>query len=125
MAKRKSQIQQAEIVQRFAARLRELRASRGFTQAELARAARVTASYVWRLESGAVAPGIDLVARLAKALGATVHDLLPDEAVDDVPLLKERATGLFESLVGQADRETLLLLCPLLSRIAESPTRRR
>src|SRR5205823_8138284 len=60
MAKRKPRIQHAEVVGLFAARLREVRRSRGLTQAELAQRATVTASYVWRLESGGAAPGIDL-----------------------------------------------------------------
>lgn len=126
MAKRKSQIQHAEIVERFSGRLRELRLSRGMTQAELARLALVTASYVGRLESAGAAPGIDLVERLATALGTSTHDLLPTtESPDTLPILQERARTLFESLMKSASREDLLFLCPLLSRLAESPTRRR
>jgi transcriptional regulator with XRE-family HTH domain len=127
MAKKKAkQIEHAEVVQRFAARLREVRSSRGLTQAELARAAHVTASYVWRLESAGAAPGIDLVSRLAAALGTTVHDLLPaTESVETLDLLRERAKTLFDGLLQTADRETLLMLCPLLARLGESPTRRR
>jgi transcriptional regulator with XRE-family HTH domain len=126
MPKRKPHIQQAKIVERFAARLRELRTSRGLTQAELARAAKVTPSYVWRLEDAGAAPGIDLVERLAVALGATTHDLLPTtDLPDTVSILRERAADLCEDLVASADRETLLMLCPLLARLGESPTRRR
>jgi transcriptional regulator with XRE-family HTH domain len=96
------------------------------TQVELARTARVTQSYIYRLESALVAPGIDLVERIATALGTTVHDLLPiGEAPDSVAILNERAEKLFEALKESADRETLLMLCPLLARLAESPTRRR
>jgi transcriptional regulator with XRE-family HTH domain len=127
MAKKKTQkIEHAEVVQRFAARLREVRSSRGLTQAELARAAHVTASYVWRLESAGAAPGIDLVSRLAIALGTTIHDLLPaTESLETLNVLQERARTLFEGLVKIADRETLLMLCPLLARLGESPTRKR
>lgn len=126
MSKKKPKIRQAEIVENFAARLRELRISRGMTQAELARAAKVTTSYVGRLEGHGAAPGIDLVARLAEALGTTVHELLPTEGLPDTEeILRERATTLFNSLLATADRETLLMLCPLLARLGESPTRRR
>lgn len=126
MSKRKKQIRHAEIVDRFAARLRELRASRGFTQAELASQAKTTTSYVGRLESGAVAPGIDLLERLASALGTSSHELLPvEDAPDTTEALKLRAGELFEKLVDSADRETLLMLCPLLARLGESPTRRK
>jgi transcriptional regulator with XRE-family HTH domain len=126
MSKRKPVIQHAQIVERFSARLRELRSSRGLTQVELARQAAVTASYVWRLESGGAAPGIDLVERLATALGTTVHDLLPATAAPDTQVvLRDQARKLFDGLLESADRETLLMLNPLLARLGESPTRRR
>ena len=126
MAKKKTQIRHAEIVGRFGARLRELRRSRGLTQAQLAHEARLTASYVGRLEAGGASPGIDLVQRLADALDTTIHDLLPTEKSPDTePALKQRAKELFDDLLKSADRETLLMLCPLLARLGESPTRRR
>lgn len=124
MSKRKKRIEHAEIVRLFAAKLRELRHSRGLTQAELARQGHVTTSYVGRLESGGAAPGIDLVDRLAKALGTTVVDLLPTTASTDTQVvLKDQAWRLFNSLVQAADRETLLMLCPLLARLNESMNR--
>ncbi len=124
--KRKARIEHAEVVRLFAARLRELRRSRGMTQAELARQAQVTASYVWRLESGGAAPGIDLVERLARALGTTTHDLLPTSAPPDTDVhLRQQARSLFDALLQSADRETLLMLVPLLARLGESPSRNR
>ena len=128
MAKKKArkEIEHAGIVLRFGARLRELRNSRGMTQADLAHQAHVTASYVWRLESGGAAPGIDLLDRLATALGTTAADLLPaSEPPDSLPVLRDQARKLFETLMVEGDRETLLLLNPLLNRLLESPTRRR
>lgn len=126
MGKRKTRIQHDEIVQLFAARLKELRRSAGLTQAELARKAQVTTSYVGRLESGGAAPGIDLVGRLAKALGVTTHELLPAGAPPDtLEFLRQQARKLFDTLLQIADRETLLMLNPLLARLTESPTRRR
>ncbi len=126
MARKKTRLQHAEIVRLFAARLREVRHSRGLTQAELARQAHVTTSYIWRLESGGAAPGIDLVDRLAKALGTTATDLLPATAPPDtLAHLREQARSLFDRLLQNADRETLLMLCPLLARLGESPTRNR
>jgi transcriptional regulator with XRE-family HTH domain len=96
------------------------------TQAELAQQAQVAASYIWKLESGAAAPGIDMVDRLARSLGTTAHDLLPSTPPPETAaLLKSQATKLFESLLVTADQPTLLMLCPLLARLAESPTRRR
>ena len=94
------------------------------TQAELARLAHVTTTYVGRLESGAAAPGIDLVDRLATALGTSVTDLLPTMASPDTQVvLREQARKLCEALLGAADRETLQMLCPLLARLNESTNR--
>lgn len=126
MAKRKTRIQHAEIVQRFALRLRETRLSRGMTQAELARQSQVTLSYIGRLESSGAAPGIDLLDRLATALGTSVADLLPTQpSPDTVDVLKQRAQKLFDGLLEHADRETLLMLNPLLARLGESKARGR
>ena len=127
MAKRrKKRIEQDEVVRLFAARLKELRSSRGMTQVELGEEAHVTASYIWRLESGGASPGIDLVARLAKALATTPQDLMPATASPDTTaVLQERARGLFEALLAVADRETLLLLNPLLAQLTAASERRR
>lgn len=119
-------IKQDEIVQLFAAKLRELRASRGLTQADLANQAQVTVSYIWRLESGGAAPGIDLVARLATSLGTTAAELLPTSPSPDTALLlRGQAKKLFDSLLQVADREMLLMLNPLLARLNESLARNR
>ena len=124
-AKRKVQIEHDEIVRLFAARLRVVRLSRGLTQTELANRAVVTPTYIGKLEAARVAPGIDLVDRLAKALGTTIADLLPETTpADSLPVLREQAAKLTETL-KQADRETLTMIVPLLARILESPTRRR
>jgi transcriptional regulator with XRE-family HTH domain len=127
MAKRrKGRIEQDEVLRLFAARLKEVRRSRGLTQMELSRQAQVTASYIWRLESGGAAPGIDLVARLALALGTTIHDLLPATAPPDTSaMLLDQARALFDALLAAADRETLLMLNPLLARLVEASERSR
>ena len=126
MAKRKKRIVQASVVGLFAAQLRELRISRGMTQAELAQLAQVTTSYIGRLESAGAAPGIDLVQRLATALGTSIADLLPAlPPTDTRTILADQAAHLFKSLLAAADRETLLMLCPLLARLNESVNRSR
>lgn len=117
MAKRKTRIRQAEIVRRFAARLRELRQARNLTQAELARQAHVALSHLSKLESGDASPGLDLLDRLANSLGMSVAELLPAaEAPDSLLALRERA----RQLVDHADRETLMIVNPLLARLVHS-----
>jgi transcriptional regulator with XRE-family HTH domain len=94
------------------------------TQADLARQAHITTSYVGRLEAGGAAPGIDLVDRLARALGSTMTDLLPVSApAETQAVLRDQAKRLAEALIGAADRETLLVLFPLLASLLKSTNR--
>ena len=96
------------------------------TQAELAGKALITAAYVWRLESAGAAPGVDLVDRLAKALGVTVADLLTvTEVPDAVTVLRDQAKKLFESILKVADQDAFLMLNPLLARLSDSFSRNR
>lgn len=121
---RKKRIQQADVVQHFAARLKELRRNRGFSQATLAESASISTSYITRLENGLVAPGIDLVSRLATALGVSLTDLLPSAPPSDpADVLRRQARQLFDTLVNGADRELLQMICPLLARLSEAPAR--
>lgn len=120
MGKQRKQepIRHDAIVRRFAARLRELRHARGMTQAELARLAEVTVTYVGRLENEGAAPGIDLVARLAVAMGVELTELLPTvDPPEPVEVLRAQARRLFESVMRSADLETLQLLVPFLARL--------
>jgi len=58
---------------------------------------------------------------LAAALGCTLSELLPTTAPPGTDaLLRERAREVFDALLRSADRETLLMLNPLLARLAES-----
>jgi transcriptional regulator with XRE-family HTH domain len=121
MQKSKKQIQHDAIVARFGQRLKEIRTSRGMTQLQLAEAAQVTISYITRLESGTSAPGIDLVARFAAALGTEIADLLPTTAPpDDLAVIRRQAKKLFDSIMQSEDRQTLALLNQFLARLAET-----
>ena len=56
----------------------------------------------------------------------TTHELLPaGPPSDTLGFLRQQARTLLETLLQIADRETLLMLNPLLARLTESPTRRR
>ena len=85
----------------------------------------MTPTYIGKLEGARVAPGIDLVARLAKARGDDHLGPAPrGRAADPLPLLRGQAQKLAETLKS-SDRDTLQMLVPLLARLLESPTRRR
>jgi ribosome-binding protein aMBF1 (putative translation factor) len=61
--------------------VRELRQSLGWSQAELARAARMTQSAVARFEAGGTVPTIPVLERLARALGADLKITVSRSAV--------------------------------------------
>ena len=120
-ARKKQRVQHAEIVQRFSRALRTRRLSAGLTQAELARQSHVTTSYITRLERAMSAPGIDLVDRLAQALGCTVSDLLPtSDPPDQTGVLRDQVRRLSEELTAESDAVTLSLAAQLLARLASS-----
>src|SRR5437764_909689 len=116
----------AEVVRLFAEKLRELRRSLGMTQAELARRAEVSVTHLSELENAEIAPGIDLVDRLARALGAAIADLLPSATPPEpLPFLREQAERLFDTLLERGDRETFLRLNPFLALLVEAASKRR
>src|SRR5215468_4954507 len=100
---RKTPIRHDAIVSAFAEKLRQVRRARGMTQRDLARVAHVAESYLSRLENATIAPGIDLVARLAAALGCPLGELLPlaePSASASRAVVADQAKRLFETILG-------------------------
>lgn len=120
MSSKKRQIKQADIVRIFAERLRSLRTAKGFTQSELAHKAKITVSYVSTLEAGSVAPGIDLLEKLAHALDINVTELLPTSPQVDVEAIRDDLQKAFKLVLARAGRDTLTMLKVLLDRLAEA-----
>jgi len=114
------------VVSVFAERLRQLRRSRGMTQRDLARLAHITESYLSRLENGLIAPGIDLAARIAAALGSPLAELLsPGPDPDPAQVLKEQAQRLLDRVFRSEDKSVLLLVNQMLALLAEAVERQR
>ena len=120
MSSKKRQVKQADIVRVFAERLRSLRTAKALTQNELANRADITISYISTLEAGSVAPGIDLLAKLAKALDVDVVDLLPTTPHTDTDAVREEVQKQFKMLVAKAGRDTLSMLKLLFDRLTEA-----
>lgn len=122
MGQKKTPIEHAGIVKRFGGRLREARTSRGMSQATLAERAGLTSSYLGRLERGLSSPGIDLVERLAEALGMTAADLLPAAArpADAVAVLREEARRVLNDVLESNDEVTISLAVQLLARLSNT-----
>ncbi|WP_348260949.1 helix-turn-helix transcriptional regulator [Telmatobacter sp. DSM 110680] len=66
----------AEIKTRFGARLRALRASRGWTQAEMADLLAINRGYLSQLETGQRDPSLTVLQTLADGLSITLSHLL-------------------------------------------------
>jgi transcriptional regulator with XRE-family HTH domain len=123
--KRKTKIKHPAVVEQFAQRLKELRAERGMTQADLAQKTGIAATYISKLESAGAAPGIDLVQKLAEALGVGAADLLPIESPDDPTAIpREQAQELFADLLKVADANSFAVLNPILALLVESAGKR-
>jgi len=61
---------------RLATTLKQLRAAKGLSQADLAQKAKLTREHVNRLEAGRHGPTLAVLQRLSKALGVPVTRLL-------------------------------------------------
>jgi transcriptional regulator with XRE-family HTH domain len=68
-----------EIRDVLAANLKRLRAARGFSQEDLAELASIDRTYVSALERSVYAAGVDVLDRLARALGVTAAELLAEQ----------------------------------------------
>jgi hypothetical protein len=64
---------------------------------------------------------LDLVARLATALGTSIADLLPaTPPPDDLAVLRGQIRRLVESVIASEDREMLSHLAQFLARLSET-----
>ncbi len=71
---------EARVLRRVGKRIREMRTKRGLTMAELGmdRRGRVyfERQYVWKMETGRVAPSLGALSHFAKRLGTTISELV-------------------------------------------------
>jgi transcriptional regulator with XRE-family HTH domain len=118
-------INQAPIVRSFAERLRVVRLARNMTQAQLGDQAGVPASYISDLEQAKAAPGIDLVARLAEALGTSPTDLISAGTGRSAADLRGEVREVVDGLLSDASPDVLAALNALLPLLRELSTRRR
>ena len=65
-----------DLRQAFAANLRRLRHAKGISQEDLAYEADVNRTYVSKLEKGVSYPGLEIIAKLADALGIEPAEML-------------------------------------------------
>lgn len=66
----------ATVAQRFGTKLRKVRKSKGLTQEKLAEKARIDFSYLNLIEAGKRNPTLKVIAKIARALGTRLEELL-------------------------------------------------
>lgn len=110
----------AEIVHVFARQLRTLRRERGSSQINLALQAGVHLSYIGRLERAESAAGIDMVERLAGALGVEPAQLLavPKAGQETLAALKSHVRANVERVLARGDAASLHALAVVANALA-------
>ena len=101
---------------RLAWNLRSLRAERGLSQETLAVDTGVAAPYVSGIERGLVNPTIDVLDRLAAALGIEIDRLLRAYDTTDTPTAAVASRSQTQAWAPPGGREGRLSLAPLNSR---------
>jgi transcriptional regulator with XRE-family HTH domain len=107
----------------FGERLRQLRKSRGLTQAELADALYVSRTAVSKWESGRGYPGIDSLKEISGFFTVSIDDLLSCEKILSIAEQekKKQLRDLCDRLVGMVDLcSFLLILLPIYPKTGEA-----
>jgi len=97
----------AENPDAMARRFRRARASSGLTADQAADAAGCAKSSISRYENGKAEPGVHTAARLAKAYGVPLADLLGIEQPDEIELNGVRYVRRESSILTTGEREAL------------------
>jgi len=101
----------------LAAKLKELRIKKGKSLQDLATLVGASKAHIWDLETGrATNPTIELLTKLAGALGTSIADLIGENPVnsDDEP----EVLAMFRELkdLSETDRETIKIMMERLKR---------
>lgn len=117
----------ADIVQTFARRIREVRKQRGLSQQGLSAKAGVNLAYLGRLERAEAAPGIDMLDRIAGALGVAPAALLATDARprEDAAALRSQAEENLLKAARKATDPTILQTLAVLGQLLEDACSRR
>jgi transcriptional regulator with XRE-family HTH domain len=94
-------------------RLKELRKSKGFSQAELSELISVDSKHISRLETGKTFPGPETLEGLAKALKVPVKEFFEFEQLDESNVDIQS----IEELLKSAGEEKLKLICKVIRAI--------
>ena len=107
---------------RFGRRLRELRRERGLSQSTLAERADITPEHVSRIERGVVSPSLEVMDRLAEALGVELKALFEFGPARPTP---DAAISHLADIARQASSEERRLIVRLAEQVVRYRTRKR
>ncbi len=108
-------------MEQFPETLRELRKSRGLTQARLAELHEVSPRVYNRWEIGSAAPRLDTLAKIADILNVTLDELVGrTEATSEVVIQNPKLHTLYREINGLSDEDQRALVILLDSLIKRS-----
>ena len=97
-------------------RVRDLRATMGLTQAQVAERADLTRATINRIEQGRTIPGIGTLARVAEAIGVTEEQITGHG--NPIVALERESLGALMTLAARLNLEDRNLLASLAERMA-------
>ena len=108
-------------MEQFPERLKELRESRGLTQARLAELLEVSPRGYNRWETGAAAPRLDTLVKIAEILNVTLDELVGrTEAISQVEIQNPKLQALYREINRLSDEDQQALVILLDSLIKRS-----
>lgn len=112
------------LIESFASNLARLRTERGLSKSDLAKRALADVSHIGRLERLGGIPSLDLVARLAEAMGVSTAELIaPDaERHESIEPLRKQIRGLLEHTLARATKPELHALAILIAAVGRIPS---
>jgi len=96
------------------------------SQLALAQRAIVTSSYIGKLERGEAAPGIDMLGRLAEALGIEPEKLIASNAIipSSIPVIRAQIQQQVRKLLSRDDEQGLRAVAIVLGLIDNALARK-
>lgn len=91
-------------------KIKELRKRKGITQKELAEELNITDSAITRYESGKREPNIDMINKIAAALGVSINELLLDSVVNLSDMTKEDKENYIDLIIEYPEFKSLIEL---------------
>ena len=123
----KKHIKHHKIVKTVAERVRRARQRLGMSQQDLARKAQASLTYIGKLERGENSVGVDMLARLAEALGIHPAALLADDEPNqfNCEVVRSQFQKQAAKILARNDLTSLISFSSIMAHVDNSLSRRR